>query len=342
MGSGRARRMVGVVVLAAALVLAFLVARGASFPQAGRPLAAWPQPPAVGTCQELDSGALHTVPCSESHGIEVTKTWQAIDTLPSDLVDACFTAADDYLGLAAAPKPVDGWQPDAPHYSAYQWSAPPADVVGGRGWTACLIAPWRPSEYTGSVRDLASPADRPAAYGQCGYTDGPTLVACDQPHDWEQLGQTTVDLGQTAALGGVADAAAAHEASCRKLAASLIGVADPTYGDRLQIVVDGQQGYSITISDQSAGATVTWGSGDIVVPPVIVTATTAPTAATTAPTTATPSGPSTSGRAPTTTPTDQTHLGPHPVAILTCQAIDAKEQLLGSLMGLGNRPLPVK
>lgn len=401
MGGGRVHRIAGVVILAGALLLAFLVARGASFPVAGQPVVDWPQPPAVGTCQELDGSALRTVPCDQPHGMEVTKVWQAVDALPKDMIAACVAAADTYLGAVSNPAVVDGWHPDAPYYSAYQWGAPPTDVVGGRGWTVCLIAPWRPAEYTGSVRSLGSLSDRPAAYGECGLSDQPTLVPCDQPHNWEQLGQATQDLASAGDDQAAAKAAAERLASCDRLAAALIGVVDPTYGDRLQIRVDATLGSTVTIGDQitygfdtpsstpvpantpgSSPATSTAPSSTV--PPTAASSTSdsgpgtaassspssppassatslpptssAPPSVPSAPSSnpgqanaSTPPSPAPSSQAvpssqDTTTPavTAVPTRPARPVAMLTCQVLDPHEQLLESLMGWGDRPLPIK
>jgi hypothetical protein len=328
MDSGRLRRIAGALVLAAALVMAFLVARGASFPLAGQPVAAWPPPPVVGGCQVLDGAALDAVPCADPHDLEITRAWQAYETLPKDLASLCGQAAVDYLGGAGDPTAVQGWALDLPQYSAYQWTAPPTETVGGRGWTACVISPWRSGQYTGSVRNLRSPADRPAAFGVCGFPDQPILVRCDQPHAWERLGSLSVDLASAGDSAGMAKAATAHQASCRSLAVALIGVADPTYGNRLQIVVEAQPGYSIDIGER---------------PGVTAPPSTAPPS--TAPPSTTPGSPA-AGATSSTTASDSGHTPTgqraRPVAILSCQVLDARGQLVGSLLGWGSRPLPLK
>lgn len=360
MGSARSRRTVGLVVLVAALVLVFLVARGASFPISGHPLAAWPQPPAVGTCQVLDQeGALQTVPCDRTHSMEVTRTWKATETRPDDLAEVCGDAAGDYLGrVGAQPSEVDGWLPDPPHYSAYQWGAPAVDTVGERAWVVCVIAPWRPGDYTGSVHDLSSLEVRPAAFGMCGRPDDPSLIPCDQPHGWEQLGTTTVDLSGTADDAGVAQAAATQTGACQRLAASLIGVADPTYEHRLRIVVDGQLGYLVSVAEPGGPVTVPTGTSTA----ASSTAGTNGAMSTTSPQESGPVSPPPSSVSQTPSPGDRVTSGPagtpgtlsvpqsaitgvgkgRAVAQLSCQVLDPREDLVGSLMGWGDRPLPVK
>jgi hypothetical protein len=331
MDSGRLRRIAGALVLAAALVMAFLVARGASFPVAGHPVAGWPPPPVVGSCRVLDGDALDAVPCGEQHDLEITRTWQAFDTVPKDLATICQDAAVDYLGAAGRPTGVQGWALDPPQYSAYQWTAPPSETVGGRGWAACVITPWRSGQYTGSIRDLASPADRPAAFGVCGFPDQPILVRCDQPHGWERLGTLSVDLASSGDSAGMARAVTAHQASCRSLAVALIGVADPTYGNRLQIVVDAQAGYALSIGGRSGASGPPTGAATT--PATAGTAITG-TAPTSAGSTASPSG---TDSGPTSTGQRA-----RPVALLSCQVLDTRGQLVGSLMGWGDRSLPTK
>jgi hypothetical protein len=96
------------VLVLGALVLALLVAHGTSFPEAGHPEPA-PQPaPDVGSCLvRIDAGSVEVVPCQQPHDMETTKTWGALDTVPKDVAATCREAATSYLGQVVTQTPDD-------------------------------------------------------------------------------------------------------------------------------------------------------------------------------------------------------------------------------------------
>ena len=320
MGSGRAtapaHRIAGAVALLGAVGLALILTHSASFPIAGTAVAGWPQPPAVGSCASLtDGSSLAVVACSDAHQLEITQAFPATMELPKNITAQCEAAAAAYVGPTAGSSAVAiaGWTPEELHYSAYQWDAPAADVVGGHGWRVCVIAPWRPGLYVGSVRNLGSPADRPAAYGLCASAaadqTSPQLVRCDQPHQWEQLGTQTVDAA------GLSPQQQAEQTGsllpgCSALAAVLTGSPDPTFGGALLPSVLGP-GLATVTSGGSGGP----GAPVFSTPYVVATST-----------------------AEASTPGERSHR----VAAQCRVGVEGSDPLTGSVMALGDKPLPLE
>jgi hypothetical protein len=187
------------VVLSVATVGFVVVIQAAGNRLAGNPIADWPQPPAVGSCLDLDGDTgSRVVPCDRPHDAEVTQTFDALDPVAaatsadSQLSVACGSAADAIsqdateppAGERALPGHPDWALPGTP-FSAQLVHAPPDQSAGPYGWMACVIQPVIPVRYTGTVR--GTPANnRPAAYGTC-YDDRGTAVSCLAPHATELL-----------------------------------------------------------------------------------------------------------------------------------------------------------
>lgn len=221
----------------------------------GWAIADWPAPPAVGSCVGIPGGDETTVvPCAEPHLQEVMRSVDAADPRNGAVSrhwDAfCSGPSSAYLGLAAAVAPPSdasgvAWSLPRPQFAYGLLRAPQADRAGEVGWLACIVRPQGRVAYTGSVHSVGASPDRPAAFAACGTgtdsTPGYSGVSCVEPHGWQTLGQwwgpsgmgISAD-GRLVATGDAPDPSLLRD-SCRRYAARILGVADPTYGGLLDV-----------------------------------------------------------------------------------------------------------
>lgn len=243
--------MVGAAVLLVVTVGLAVVSQAAGNRLAGNPIADWPQPPAVGSCLDLDDAGSRAVPCDRPHDAEVTQTFDALDPIAaatspdSQLSVACGSAADAISQAVSAPPAGESVLPGQPDwalpgtpFSSRLVHAPPDQSAGPYGWMACVIQPIFQDRYTGAFR-AATANNRPAAYGTC-YDNRGTAVSCLAPHATEVLAVVarqiivgkaagTPDRSRSPVSAPISDAdiAAAQEAvdaqnaATRKLASTL-------------------------------------------------------------------------------------------------------------------------
>ena len=180
---------------------------------------------------------------------------------------ACSRMARQYLGADPSDRiPRIGYQ--IPPLTG-EWSPVPLVVGTGMingpagqspiGYRACVLRPQAPSgantaigAISGAVRDLLTMPARPVSLRSCYISRDLVNIGmpCASTHIGEVLASAEVDPG------GKLEAAAGDQSfrdGCVALAADLIGVADPTFGGRLQVVVDGR----VVIRDAVNGASDT-------------------------------------------------------------------------------------
>lgn len=234
------RRWVGAAVLVCALLVVAAASRFGAPGVRGQAVAAWPQPPAVGSCLNTGRNGGDVVPCSQPHEAEVTRSFAASDPLLNAETSAfdgqmtrrffelCSAAANDYLGLpgtamsdeasgSADATPSGTSSPPAlvvrpSNFAVSAITAPPAERVGELGWAVCVVQPSVPAAYTGTVRALGQrPVEQqhlvqriPAAYGTCFNSDRNAPngdVSCTSDH----RGQTLATAFVTTAASAAAD-----------------------------------------------------------------------------------------------------------------------------------------
>ncbi len=266
---GADRRWVGAAVLVCALLVVAAASRFGAPGVRGQPVAAWPQPPAVGSCLNAGRTGGDVVPCSQPHEAEVTRSFAATDPLLDDeasafdgqltrrFLELCSAAAADYLGLPrlirsgeasgsanSAPSehsiaPALMVQP--PNYAVSAIAAPQDERVGELGWAVCAVQPRIPAAYTGTVRHLGQ--RMPAGYGTCFNSDrnAPSGdVSCTSDHRGQTLATAFVITAPSAAADltiGSSPLVPAVTAQCRQIAAAQMGAADPTYSGALTVAV---------------------------------------------------------------------------------------------------------
>lgn len=250
------RRIAGVALIAAAGLVVLLIGAYRGHWIAGQAVADWPAPPPIGSCVGVPDGdEAAVVPCAEPHLQEVTRTVAATDprrdTISQHWDAYCSDPSAAYVGVgAAAPSPpVDTsavvWSLPPPQYAYGLLHAPSTVLARDVGWLACTVRPQGRVAYTGSVRGVGTTPDRPSAFATCGSgTAAPfgfSGVNCVDPHDWQILGQWSGPSGWAVSPDGELvpsgegpDPAALREA-CRTDAATILDVADPTYGGVLRV-----------------------------------------------------------------------------------------------------------
>ena len=248
-------RPAGLVLLLIAAVLAVSVPWALAGPigeSASR--APLPEPPTVGTRLAVPrtGGLPVATSCDRPHAAEVAASWRSDDPLIGQvstfsgyleratgrpdramggmteaLVAACWSASQRYI---TAPRQSAAWFAVPPRVAPALMAAPPGQYHGRWRWLACVVVTPDDTSWRGSLgwQDQA-PAPRPAEVSMNCQPDGSTGFArCDGRHRTEVLGWPDY-----AWVGSDEDRAA----DCRRLATSVTGRADPTFGGRVRIEV---------------------------------------------------------------------------------------------------------
>jgi hypothetical protein len=220
----------GGVVLLVTLVLAVVVIGAARRPATAgtADVAPFPDPPPVGSCLSRSGLGYVTVPCTERHLVEVTRSWsgwewdsRGVSGTGADQL--CDLTAGSYLGK---PGSIEGWTPIAlPWLTVF--ASGPGEETGPWGWRACGVFPragqdqleTRPG-FRGSLSGASTMAARPPELRTCYAASASAwmLTPCSAAHQGEFLAERSA----TGADGAAADDRALL-ASCREVAAQLIG-----------------------------------------------------------------------------------------------------------------------
>ncbi len=261
MNSGR--RVRGVLVLVLGLMVALIVPRvldpGIDGVAVRAPL---PLPPPAGSCLVLPTPLSQEsmqipfelpdyslVDCGEFHDLEVASSWV------SDAPFEWENFNDDYpcsaeTGLLydsaneLVPKP---WWSAIVNANVMLVQAPATQRLADTGWMACIVTPFPFGKARGSVWDLPDIRFRPADFGNCA-TAG-MQISCTDPHSTEYLawafGQQPDDSTVVVTNYPALPVESILRESCQTLAADLLKHDDPTFGGRVQIVLEYE-----TIPDQ--------------------------------------------------------------------------------------------
>jgi hypothetical protein len=224
----------GGVVLLVTLVLAVAVIGAARRPATvgTATVTPFPDPPPVGSCLTRSGLGYVTVPCSEQHLVEVTRSWSGWEW---DGRGVSGTGADqlcDLMGGSYLGKPgsIEGWNPIAlPWLTVF--ASGPGEETGPWGWRACGVFPragedqlqTRPG-FRGSLRGASTMTARPPELRTC-YAASATswmITPCSAAHRGEFLAEKSL-IGAGAGKPAVGDGALLE--SCRRVAAQLVGSA---------------------------------------------------------------------------------------------------------------------
>lgn len=155
---------------------------------------------------------------------------------------SCRSQVESYLGTTSTTA-IEGVQWSKSFYVNAVSVGPDAhDRAAGRTWTACVLsAVDRTFAVSQSLKSSWTTSTVPGVFGLCwaqGVVQHGAPTACTSPHSTQQLGYGLVasatDSGTSIVSAAGPDQVAA---GCRKLAATMMKVADPTRGGALSIKV---------------------------------------------------------------------------------------------------------
>ena len=247
------RKAAAIVAFAAVLLTLATMSSLVAPPRGGTAVrAAIPDPPAVGSCGDLDGSDFVIAACSKTHTVEVAYALAAGVSAagPRPTFAVCADKVRIYVGSPPAQ--------DTQAHPAERWSLPlryrPIVATGPNGknlsswsWQACLVAPMGSAPWTGylgQVRNL--PTTGPAAatlrvcYADLGSVN--TVVPCTSPHHGEIL--ATQPLTGESHVADSSTAPNQPQRSCAKTAQEITDAADPTFQGQLRVAV---------MSDRHAG-----------------------------------------------------------------------------------------
>ena len=244
------RRWSGLALLAVAAAAMLVIPGVAGQPMAGIPLIApIPGPPAQRSClapittsTELDSlvDAVPVVPCSSSHGAEITlqqnffpiapnSPWPTSNRDPifNEPISVCSDQNDSYVGTSG----TSDFDRVLPRYRTKVTIPSEVQWLAGQRWYTCEVLPDvdLPLHYDGTV-EQALHGIPPTPFATCAPAPHAPATRCDRPHSAEQLSLTLRDPTQSSPppRSNTAD-------QCRELAKKIIGTSDPEFDGQLEI-----------------------------------------------------------------------------------------------------------
>lgn len=226
-----------------------------------------PAPPAPdsGSCLSITRTGWTAVGCAEAHTAEIVQSWPASARSEVGLYEKCMTAGRAYLG--------DQWGQSGDSATQPVWSVPPVmsstvlvfgpgtRLVDGWSWRACVVRPILVGNagagYRGRLRDVPATGVLPAELRPCFNRPeaiGVVGVACTARHTGEVLAARSLQVfGSTTGQDSIATYPEVT-AECLGIARRTTAAADPTYGGRLQVVVNlHATGMGFVTSDGTSG-----------------------------------------------------------------------------------------
>jgi hypothetical protein len=209
-----------------------------------------PTAPAPGTCLHT-SPATGWVPvdCTSLHTAEVAVGWPAAASGRVGHYQDCMSAGRAYLGdqraRSGASAAEAAWSVPTVMTSTVLVSGPGPTPVKGWSWQACVVRPVVLGAdavgYRGRLRDVPATGVLPPELRRCFVRPGRVMVvgvACTAPHAGEILAARPLRIfGGTTAMDAIATGPEV-QAECRRIATATTAAADPTFGGRLQVVVN--------------------------------------------------------------------------------------------------------
>jgi hypothetical protein len=206
--------------------------------------AATPDPPAVGSCGDLNGSEFVVADCSETHTVEVAYAWSAGDTAagPRPTFAVCADKVRAYVGSAPAQDtvahPAGRWSLPL-RYRHIVATGPDGNNVRDWSWQVCLVVPMGPAPWTGyrgQVHDLPTTGPAAAALRVCYTNPGSvnTVVPCTSPHHGEILATQPLFKNLRVVVGS---SGSNQPTSCIKTARATTGADDPTFHGQLRVAV---------------------------------------------------------------------------------------------------------
>ena len=226
-----------------------------------------PAAPNSDSCLSSTRSGWVAVDCADPHTAEIVQSWPASAGSQSGRYETCMTAGQRYLGDRwgqAGDSPTKaGWSVPAVMTSTVLVSGPGTTMVKGFSWQACVVRPILlgadRSGYRGRLRDVPATGvlpvelrpcfNRPAALGVVG-------VPCSARHTGEVLAARPLQISGSTTGSDSTASSPAVQAECLAIARRTTAAVDPTYGGRLQVVVNLHatgMGFVTSTSTESSG-----------------------------------------------------------------------------------------
>lgn len=208
-----------------------------------------PAAPDTGSCLASTRTGWARVDCAAPHQAETVQSWSASDISQPGRYDNCMTAGQAYLG--------DSWGQSGDSPTKAGWSLPPVmsstvlisgpgrTMVKGWSWQACVVRPVlleaQSAGYRGRLHDVPVNGKLPVELRPCfnrPVAAGVVGIACSARHTGEVLAARPLQVfGSTTGVDTTASSPEV-QAQCLSIARRSTAAADPTYGGRLQVVVN--------------------------------------------------------------------------------------------------------
>ena len=239
------RKVVAIGAFSAALLIILVMNAVLAPPRRGEAVrAVAPAAPEIGACGVLQGSELQLLDCAQIHTVEVALRWSAADPSagPALSFAQCAAAVREYAGTPPA-QDEDAHQANAwtvpLRYRQVIATGPDGGNLRGWSWQACLVAPTGPapfSGYDGSIRHLPAAGAASSTLRVC-YAEpakAATVVPCTTAHIGEIIGTQPVSASSAepdASPGGTL------LQSCGTAAELATGAEDPTFDNRLRVVI---------------------------------------------------------------------------------------------------------
>ena len=244
------RRAAGLVLVIIALIGVLMVNGTAGRSVAGAATRmAIPAAPTTGSCLARTSSGWVDVDCADPHTAEVVRSWSAADVVLAGRYTLCKSAGRAYLGdqwgQSGDSPPKADWSLPSVMSSTVLVDGPGTSLVRGWSWQACVVRPVLlgagSAGYRGRLRDVPTTGVLPAELRPCFNRPGAAWVvgvSCSDRHTGEVLAARQLRIfGTTTAVDTTASSPQVR-AECLQIARRTTAAADPTYGGRLQVVVN--------------------------------------------------------------------------------------------------------
>lgn len=228
-----------------------------------------PAAPESGSCLSSTRTGWLAVDCADPHTAETVQGWSAADGPRAGLYERCVTAGQAYLGDQwgqSGDGPIQtGWSLPPVMSSTVLVSGPGKTLVEGWSWQACVVRPillgTAQAGYRGRLRDVPATGVLPVQLRPCFNRPGAAGVvgvACTARHTGEVLAARQLQVFGSTTGADTTASSPQVQAECLGIARRTVAAADPTYGGRLQVVVNMHAtGMGFVVSKEAAGDTST-------------------------------------------------------------------------------------
>ncbi len=227
-----------------------------------------PTAPDSGSCLSITRAGWVGIDCADPHTVEIVQSWSASDASDASevrLYERCIAAGQAYLGDQggqSGDSPTrSGWSVPPVMSSTVLVSGPGRSMVKGWSWHACVVRPillgTDNAGYRGRLRDVPATGVLPVELRPCFNRPGAVGVVgvpCSARHTGEVLAARQLQVFGSTTGTDTTTTSPQVQAECFGIARRTTAAADPTYGGRLQVVVNMHAtGMGFVVSRESSG-----------------------------------------------------------------------------------------